>query len=148
MERCAPSDDKEEGQSMTITIAEMTGKELEEFLGPVAYREYSDAPEWDKVKIRKWAISVQGMSDAEFITESASRIHDSVLMERFRGNYEGIHARASACHYEARRRHRAAGHSPECRGSNLYAKGHDEVMRGQGYAPNEVSPCTCGKVKK
>lgn len=87
------------------------------------------------------------MSDSDFVIECASKILDSAIMNGSRHNASGTHAQADICHDEAKRRHQLAGHDAECRGSDLYTKGHNEAMRSQGHAVRPLTPCTCGKGK-
>lgn len=119
---------------------------LEVIIGPIAMREYTAAPEWDQPKIREWAAGLQTLSAEKPIAECASKILDSALVIRFKGNWEGTHARASACYHEASRRHHAAGHDPACTGGNLYTEGFNRALRSQGHATRLPYPCTCATV--
>lgn len=125
--------------------AALTEGELEAYISDVSMRNYRRSPDWDKSKILAWAAGLPEMSDADFVTECASRILDSAIMNRFRGNSWGTHARADICADESGRRHQAAGHTPDCRGENLYSKGHNAALKSQGHAPASPAPCTCGR---
>ncbi|MEV5279640.1 hypothetical protein ACFYMW_25240 [Streptomyces sp. NPDC006692] len=122
-----------------------TDLDLEQVLGPTAMREYRNAEDWDQAKIRQWAARLQSMPDSEFVSECASKVLDSALVMSFKGNWEGTHARASACWHEAARRHRAAGHDSFCHGDTLYSDGHNRAVVSQGHSPSPVSACTCEK---
>jgi hypothetical protein len=126
-------------------MVEMTREQLEEIIGQVAMGEYEAAPDWDKPKIEEWAAGLSALSDKDFVLECSSKIYDSALLQRFRGNHEGTHCRATACYTEAERRHREAGHAEDCRGSSLYSEGHNLALRTAGHATSEPYPCTCGK---
>lgn len=130
---------------MTSEITEMPEDQLADAIGPTAMREYNAAADWDKPKIRTWIVRLRAMSDHEFVGECGSTILSSAIMQRFRGNHEGVHARASACHTEAERRHTAAGHDPDCHGDNLYDRGYRNAMRSQGHSTRPPAKCTCGK---
>ncbi len=124
-------------------MSEMTDEKLAEILGQTAMREYEQAPDWDKTKIREWAAELVLMSDEDFEDECASKIYDSALMQRFKGNHEGTHCRASACYEESVRRFKFS-HDEECRGDSLYKKGFNRAYRTGGHTPDEPRACTCG----
>lgn len=128
--------------------AELSQAELEAFLGPTGTAEYRGAPEWDQPMIRKWIPELQGMSDEDFVAECASKILDSAMVgsKGFKGNWEGVHARATACYREAKRRHEGAGHAPSCSASTLYSQGMNRARKSQGHAPESLYPCTCGRM--
>jgi hypothetical protein len=122
----------------------ITDSELADILGPVGIHEYENSPDWAKPKLRDWAESLAGMSDDNFLSEAASAIHGSALLQSFRSNYEHEHCKATACFKEAQRRHRAAGHTDDCHGDTLYSRAHASVMRSQGHTPSEPLLCSCG----
>lgn len=124
-------------------MTELTDEQLEEVLGATGWKEYGQAPDWDQPKIRTWASTLAGLSDEAFAGECATRILDSAGAQRFKGNWEGDHARASACYTEAKRRYAAAGHV-ECRGDSLYTAGFNRAFRSQGHTPSPWMDCTCG----
>jgi len=126
----------------------MKEEDLKDFLGPVGFREYEQAPDYDKPKIQEWADKVAAMNDRDFILETASKILDDAIMgNRSQGNNYGFYARTTGCFQEAKRRHLKAGHTEECRGDTLYAKGHRKAMISQRHTPSDPYPCDCGRDK-
>ena len=126
----------------------MDEKELEEFLGAVGYRDYTQAPDWDKPNIQEWAEQLKAADDREFVLMTSSAILDEAIMDsRYKGNNYGYYARTSGAHAEAKRRHVAAGHDESCYGATLYSKAHDSIMRGQGHTPRPAPKCSCGRDK-
>lgn len=113
--------------------------------GLVAEREYAAAPDWDKPKLAEWLAYLPSLSDAAFLDHAAGAIYDSALANRFRGNWEGTHCRATAAYGEAKRRHLAAGHSEDCQGPTLYSNAHARIMREHGYSPSPDGTCTCNQ---
>ncbi|MBD3004646.1 hypothetical protein [Streptomyces sp. 5-10] len=127
-------------------MKELPEDQLAGLLGPVGIREYQQAPDYDKPKIREWLAGLSEMPDSDLIVETASHILDDAIMRSFpRQNSYGIGCRVTACYEEAKRRHVAAGHDKECRGETLYSKGHAHAMRNQGHNPGERAVCTCGR---
>jgi hypothetical protein len=124
-------------------MADLTDEELEQIMGHRGWEEYGRAPDWAKPKIRIWAATLADMSDEYFVSHCAGRILDSAQVISFRGNWEGDHAKASACWAEAKRRYEAAGHV-DCEGDNLYVAAYNRAFRSQGYTPRPWNDCTCG----
>ncbi len=122
----------------------LTDAELEAILGPVGIREFNNAPDWAKPKLRDWVAGLADRDDDDFLGEAASAIHGSALAQSFRGNYEHEHCKATAVYRASKRRHEAEGHDPMCRGDSIYARAHANVMRSQGHTPSEPQDCTCG----
>lgn len=122
----------------------ITEEELKSFVHPSSMRTYQRTSASEQARILKWVPRLQQMSDSDFVIECASRVIDSAIMNRFRGNAWGIHARADICDDEAKRRHQLAGHDTDCRGSNLYTRGHNEALRSQRHAVRPLISCTCG----
>lgn len=120
---------------------------LADILGIVGIREYESAPAWAQAKVEMWAAKLRTRDDDDFMWEAASCIHASALANSFRGNWEAEHAKASACHHEAKRRHLAAGHTKDCRGDTLYSRAFVEAWAGQGYSRSAYppEPCDCGQ---
>lgn len=129
---------------MTITT-----DQLRDILGPVGYREYEEAQDWAKPKLQEWARTLRDLSDDDFRGEAASAIHGSALTNSWRGNWNHEDCKASAAHHEANRRHRAAGHSDDCRGDTIYDRAFAQVWRSQGHSASAypVKPCTCGAAR-
>lgn len=117
---------------------------LMSFASSVSVNGFNRAPLRDRIKILRWVTTLQEMSDEHFVIECTSRILDSAIMNRFRGNASGIHARADICDDEAKRRHQLAGHTADCRGADLYARGYNQALRSQGHPVQSLMPCTCG----
>lgn len=114
--------------------------------GPVAEQEFDSAPDWSKDKLTAWLNTLPDLDDAEFLQQAASAIYDSALANRFRGNWNQDHCRATAAFAEARRRHEAAGHDPDCAGDTIYSQAFAQVWRGQGHSADAYppQPCNCG----
>lgn len=125
----------------------LTEEELESSVSAASMNSYRAAPEYDKPKILEWVATLRQMPDEDFVSECASKILDSAIMNGFRGNAWGHHARADICGDEADRRHRLAGHGAECRGSTLYSEGYNAALKSQGHPIQPPTPCTCGKEK-
>jgi hypothetical protein len=115
-------------------------------IGPVAASEFYAAPEYAKPELLAWINKLTTLSDGDFIVEATMAIHGSAMAQNYRGNHEDAHCRASACSFESRRRHGAAGHTRNCNGSTLYCSASANVWVSQGY-PSAYPPrdCTCGK---
>jgi hypothetical protein len=129
-------------------MTSITEEELESSISVVSMQNYRRAPGYDKPKIREWVPQLREMPDREFVIECASRILDSAIMNGYRGNAWGTHARADICADEGRRRHQEAGHDASCRGDTLYTKGYNQALREQRHQPGPATPCTCGLEKK
>ncbi|MFE0472694.1 hypothetical protein ACFW2V_13865 [Streptomyces sp. NPDC058947] len=125
----------------------ITEEELESSISSSSMGAYRRAPSYDQPQILEWVSELREMSDEAFVVECASRILDSAIMNGYRGNAWGAHARADICHDEAQRRHEKAGHDASCRGDTLYSEGHNKALTSQGHKTNPVSPCTCGLEK-
>lgn len=115
-----------------------------DIVGPVAIGEFDNATDHYKPGLIDWACKLPALTDEQFLAECSSAIYESALAGRFRGNWEHKHFKATTCYYDAKRRHVAAGHSPDCRGGTLYAQGHRAAMRSAGHTPPPLTPCTCG----
>jgi hypothetical protein len=124
-------------------VTELTDEQLEQILGHRGWKEYRNAPDWDQPKIRDWASTLASMSDAAFVGDCSVRILNSASANRFEGNWDGDHARASACYEDAKRRYAAAGHV-DCKGDHLYTAGYNRAFRSQGHTPRPWADCTCG----
>lgn len=126
-------------------MAGITEKELESSISAVSMNGYRRAPKSDQPKILEWVAELRQMSDEEFVTECASKILDSAIMNGFpRINGWGSHARADICADEGDRRHQLAGHDADCRGATLYSEGCNAARRNQGHSSEPLNPCTCG----
>lgn len=129
-------------------MAEITEEELEASISSVSMDSYRRAPKSDQPKILEWVVELRQMSDERFITECASKILDSAIMNRSsRMNGWGSHARADICADEGDRRHQLAGHEEECRGATLYMKGYNAARQSQRHSKQPLAPCTCGLEK-
>jgi hypothetical protein len=129
---------------VNASLTPFTEEELEAAIDSVSMGYYRRASEHDKAKIRSWLPGLQAMSDKDFVVEAASRILDSAIMNGYRGNASGIHAMADICQDEAARRHQAAGHAADCRGSDLYSRAYNLARTNQGHKATFLAPCTCG----
>lgn len=114
--------------------------------GPVAESEFEQAADGHKESLTVWLDALHGLPDDEFLDQAASAIHGSALTNSWRGNWAHEDCRASAAHHEARRRHRAAGHTEDCTGDTLYSVAFARVWRSQGHSPDAYPPrpCDCG----
>lgn len=120
--------------------------ELAEKIGIVAANEFEHVLESERPKLLAWIDKLATLSDKDFFQETLSAIYDAVLTNRFRGNWSAESCRASAVHYEARRRYRLV-HAESCRGTTAYDRAHAVLMREHGHTPLPETPCTCGVVK-
>ncbi len=123
----------------------LTDTQIEEQFGPIAYREFQGATDTAKPRLRDWLGNLHTLTDDELLGEAAGAILGSAIVQRFRGNFEADHCMATACYREAKRRHEAAGHAGDCRGTTIYGRAHANVMRSQGHTPSDPTPCSCGK---
>lgn len=96
-----------------------------------------------KPELVEWAKKLPSLPDEEFISECSNAIYESALVSRFRGIWEHVHFKASACSWDARRRHLQAGNSEECRGDTLYAVACSRAVRSAGHPSSEPTACTC-----
>ncbi len=114
--------------------------------GPIAEQEYDSVDDAHRPALDRWLDALPALPDDEFLHAAASAIHDSALAERFRGNWNHDHCRATAAFNDARRRHRAAGHADSCTGDTLYAEAHRKVWIEQGHSADAYPPrpCDCG----
>jgi hypothetical protein len=117
---------------------------IADIVGRAAMTDFNDVEEHHKPALIRWATSLPGLADAVFLDECTRTIYDAAVADSFRAYRDPAHFKASACGYEAKRRHAAAGHSKDCRGDTLYAKGYARAMRQAGHTPPEPSDCTCG----
>ncbi|TYK45092.1 hypothetical protein [Actinomadura decatromicini] len=122
----------------------MADASIIDIVGPVAAQEFDSAQDHYKPGLIAWARKLPELTDEQFLTQCTHAIYESALVSRFRGNWDHEHFKATACFYDAKRRHVAAGHSSDCRGGTLYAQGHAAAMRSAGYTPSPLSACTCG----
>jgi len=121
--------------------------DLVNLVGTIAWQEFQGAREVYKDELLNWVERVQRADDTEFTSIAASAIATSALVQRFRGNWEHDHFKASTAYYMATVRHRAAGHTKECRGSTLYSYAYNRAVREAGHpGMAHTEPCTCGKV--
>lgn len=114
--------------------------------GPVAEREFEQAAAGHKEHLTRWLDALPDLPDEEFLGEAAAAIHASALANRWRGNWSHENCRASAAHNEAKRRHREAGHTDDCGGTNLYDDAFRQVWISQGHSADAYRPraCDCG----
>lgn len=83
------------------------------------------------------------MDDRALRDACEREILDSARAISYRGNFEHLHFRCTACYDVARARHTAAGHGERCGGS-IYDQAHARIMREQGYTPSTPGRCDCG----
>lgn len=114
--------------------------------GPVAEQEFDSAPDWARPDLTAWLERLPTLSDDEFTDEAMSAIHNSALVNSFRGNWNHDHCKATAAFSEAQRRYRAAGHTGNCTGDTIYAQAFRRVWRSQGHdlSAYPVRLCDCG----
>jgi hypothetical protein len=114
--------------------------------GPVAEREYDGAAEYAKADLAAWLDRLPTLSDDDLLDVAASAIHGSALAQRFRGNWEADHCKASAVYAEANLRHLAAGHTEDCSGDTIYSRAFLRAWRSQGHPADAYPPrsCDCG----
>lgn len=125
-------------------MPDLTSSEIADIVGPVAMTDLRDVEEHHKPALIRWAKSLPGLADTAFLDECTRAIYNAAVANSFRAYRDPAHFKASACGYEAKRRHAAAGHSKDCRGDTLYGQGYARAMRQAGHTPSEPSDCTCG----
>lgn len=106
--------------------------------------EFDSSPDWAKPDLLEWFGKVRAMSDWELSCETQGCIYDSALANKFRGNWNHTHMKATVCYDESQRRLREAGHEKGCHGPTLYSEAHARVMRDHGYTPTADGECHCG----
>ncbi len=111
--------------------------------GPVAEGEFEGAADAHRPALTAWLEALPSLSDEDFLDVATSAIYDSALVQRFRGNWEHDHCKASAAYAEAQQRHRAAGHTEHCTGDTLYSRAFLRAWRSAGNDPNAYPPRTC-----
>lgn len=119
---------------------------LETTYGPTARREFEGARESEQPGLWTWAFeTLPGMFDSVFVTVASRAIYDSANMGRFRGNFEDVHFKATACYRESERRQRLAHPDEDCRATSLYERAYNITVRDAGHShmAAEVRPCTC-----
>lgn len=117
-----------------------------DLIGQVAFREYDGSPDWAKPTLLAWCVNLPNLTDDVLRSEATRAIHDSALVQRFKGNWEHDHCRASAAYHESQRRHHVAGHASDCRGDTIYSAAYRDAVRGAGHTSltRALQPCTCG----
>jgi hypothetical protein len=126
-------------------MANATSQQIAHIVGPVAANEFDNAADYYKPGLLDWTRKLQHLSDKDLFDECLRAIYGSALGNSFRGNWEHEHFKASACHHEAGRRHRAAGHSKDCLADTIYGRAHRQLMKEHGYSTQPPRGCTCGK---
>lgn len=122
----------------------MTDEELLKLIGPRGLKEYTAATPENRPRVVKFATTMSELNDIQFVDACERSILESAQVNSVKGNWEDIHAIASACYTEAKRRYLAAGHDEKCQGDNLYQKGYIRAYRSQGHKPPERRACECG----
>lgn len=122
-------------------------EDLVELIGATAAREYDAATASSKPALDSWIDRLRDRDDNDFMWEASSCILSSALVNSWRGNWEDDHCKASACHHEAQRRYRLAGHDDDCRGDTLYSRAFVEAWASQGHSRSAYppKPCTCSR---
>lgn len=111
--------------------------------GPIVRQEFDRADEWYQPGIVKWLGTLTELTDAELQAQSEYWIYESASVNRFRGNWDHIHVKATACFNEAERRLVQAGHGKDCHAPSIYSRAHAAVMRSQRHEPSPEGTCTC-----
>lgn len=120
---------------------------LDQF-GPIVRQEFEAADERYRLEILEWLATLAPMSDEELQAEAEYRIYDSASSQRFRGNWEHIHVKATACYDESVRRLLAQGHGRFCSAPSVYGRAYNAVMRSHGYAERPEGKCNCEQAKE
>lgn len=121
----------------------LTRDQLEEIIGAGALRDYDDARGDEQPNLNSWAAGLRDMSDGVLVDEAASAAYAAAFANNRGWWWDGSWCMASACSYEANRRHMAAGHSKDCQGDTLYSKGFRRAMQDAGHEPPSPVSCTC-----
>lgn len=113
-----------------------------ELVGPVGMTEYEGSPDWAKADLLTWALGLPELSDTDLHAETESAIYESALTQRFRGNWNHVDFKVTACYREAKRRHLAAGHTKDCRADTIYGEAYNALAKRLGFGYSEYG-CTC-----
>jgi hypothetical protein len=114
--------------------------------GPIAEQEFEMAADHHKEELEAWLNLLPELSDEDFFWRAASAIAGSALAERFKGNWNHEHCKATAAYTEARRRHVEDGHLEDCSGDTIYSQAFVQAWTEQGHDPDAYppQPCNCG----
>jgi hypothetical protein len=123
-----------------------TVEDIKRIAGPVAAQEYETAEDIYKPELAEWAARLQGLTDEELRAEAGTAILNSAVVQKFRGNWEHEHFKATAAYWESKRRHTAAGHDKGCRSGTIYALAYNDVARSQGLSQAPEGSCDCERV--
>lgn len=124
---------------------ELSATDVAGLVGDIAAGEFASARESYRPQLLAWLKETIALEDQEFFDAAASAIHGSTLVMQFKGNWEHEHFKASAVYAIANQRHQAAGHTPECRGDNMYSRAWNRVARESGHPgmADQPKPCDC-----
>lgn len=111
--------------------------------GPIAEGEFNGAADHARAALTAWLDKLPTLDDDELLSEAATAIHTSALVQNFRGNWEADHCKATAAYAEAKQRHEAAGHGPDCTGDTIYSRAFAQVWRSQGHSADAYPPRAC-----
>lgn len=128
---------------MDTTAIEYDQDKLLQLAGIVGAGEFNATYEGRKAHLWAWLTELPNLTNQELFDEAKYCIYDSASCGRFRGNFEDVHCRATACYKEAGRRHVAAGHAEDCRGETIYSRAHAANMWDHGYTPTASGECHC-----
>jgi hypothetical protein len=113
-------------------------------VGPCALEDYERAKEQEKPALLVWFEALPLLSDEEFFLVTRSALHDSLLAQRFQGNWYAQYAKSSAAHWESCRRLTDAGHERKCPGpDNVYNRAYNALLIEHGHTPRPSETCTC-----
>lgn len=124
---------------------------LEATYGPSARREFEGARESEQPALWAWAFeTLPAMDDTGFVRVASGAIYDSANMARFRGGFEDLHFKATACYRESERRQRLAHPDEDCRATSLYERAYNVTVRDAGHShmAHEPRSCTCSADKQ
>lgn len=115
-------------------------------VGPTAAREFDQSTENCKADLWVWLTeTLPTLPDTQFVAAASYAIHDSANVGRFRGNFEAVHCKASACYGESQRRHTVSHPDEDCNASSLYDRAYNMTVRDAGHSQmaSDLRPCTC-----
>lgn len=126
-------------------MSTFTDEQLTDLIGVVGVGEYKVAAEHARPKLDEWIAALRELSDDELFSECRRWIYEGALVQRFqRMNFEDVHCRGTACFFESRRRHRAAGHEDRCGGPSIYSRAYAAVTTDAGYpGMGSTGECEC-----
>lgn len=116
---------------------------FQDMVGVVAMEEFDAARPNYKEGLIEYAQHLVSRNDEDFLRAAIEAITFSVKAQSLPGDWAHVHFKLSACFYESRRRHMAAGHDGRCSAGSLYRTAYTEVSRKHGMTVYDDWSCDC-----